>query len=154
LVVEDETGTSANISNILITVENNPPTAIIKQIQPKKVNEKVQISGADSSDKDGDIVNYIWTFGDSTNEVRSNDSQVEHTWKDGGTYTIELTVQDNNGGTDSTQFQITIRSTNEASGAFTEEQWTALWFGTIITIIIVVVIIIVVIVIIRSRESI
>jgi PKD repeat protein len=154
LIVEDETGASANISNILITVENNPPTAIIKQISPKKINENVQISGADSSDKDGDIINYIWTFGDGSNEVRSNDSQVEHTWKEGGTYTIELTVQDNNGGTDSTQFQIQIRSKSDSGGAFTEEQWTALWYGTIITIIIVVVIIIVVIVIIRSRESI
>jgi PKD repeat protein len=154
LVVEDETGATGNISNILITVKNNPPTAVIKKINPKDINEKVQISGSDSSDKDGKILTYIWTFGDGSDEQKTNESQITHTWKRSGSYTIELTVQDDSGGTDTTQFQIQIEDPDSGGGMFSEDQSAMLLAGGIITAIIVVVIIIVVIVIIRSKESI
>ena len=154
LVVEDETGASANISNILITVNNNPPKAVIKQITPKKVNQEVQISGGDSSDKDGKIQTYIWTFGDGTKEERVNASQVTHTWKSAGTYTIELTVQDDRGGTDTTQFQIQIKSDSSDGGFISTDTTGMLIVGGIITTIIVVVIIIVVVAIVRARAAI
>ncbi len=156
LTVEDETGTNASKSNIKINVMNNPPIAKITEIKNAKAGKSIQVSGAKSDDRDGKIVLYIWDFGDGKTNT-SIEEQVTHTWKEAGTYTIELTVQDNNGGTDTTQYQIRVKSTtDEGKGplGLNEEQTNTLLAGIIITIIVVVVIIIVVFVLIRSREAI
>jgi PKD repeat protein len=58
----------------------------------------VTVSGAASSDKDGDIETYAWDFGDGTTGAGVN---AAHTYSTVGTYTIILTVTDNWGATDS-----------------------------------------------------
>lgn len=159
LEVEDETGRSANISKVIVTVKNRPPHAKIKQLNPVDVGESVQVSAADSSDDDGEIVRYIWYFGDGSDEITGNTShiQVNHSWKKPGTYTIELTVQDDQGGTSETSIQIKVKEEDGGKGGFgglTQEETNTLIAGAIITIIVVVVIIIVVVVLIRTRENI
>ena len=57
--------------------------------------------GGNSVDPDGDIVDFIWTFGDGN---VGQGSLVEHTYADFGSYTVTLEVVDNNGAT-STQSQ-------------------------------------------------
>jgi PKD repeat protein len=152
LTVEDETGTNASNNKTLVTVSNNPPKAKIKEIKRVKVNTEVQISGAESND-DGEIVIYIWTFGDGTPEVRTNESRVTHTWKDSGTFTIELTVQDNHGGTDHTQFQVSVKPKDSGTD-LSEEQTNTILAGVAITAIVIVIIIVVVLILIRSKENI
>ena len=55
----------------------------------------VQFSSAGSSDPDGTIVSYSWSFGDGGNSTAANPS---HTYTSAGTYTATLTVTDNDGG--------------------------------------------------------
>jgi PKD repeat protein len=53
----------------------------------------VNFFGSGSSDPDGAIASYAWTFGDGGTSTAANPS---HTYTSAGTYTARLTVTDNN----------------------------------------------------------
>ncbi|GEM_PF-2327237 len=55
------------------------------------------LDGSNSFDSDGSIVDYAWDFGDGTTGSGASPS---HTWGFEGTYTITLTVTDDEGATD------------------------------------------------------
>jgi len=58
-----------------------------------------------SSDPDGPIASYSWTFGDGATAALQNPS---HTYATGGTYTVTLTVTDNQGATNATSKSVTV----------------------------------------------
>ena len=69
---------------------------------------RFNFDGSGSYDPDGEIVSYEWDFGDGTS---SNEVIISHIYDEAGTYTITLTVTDNEGATDSETIEITITST-------------------------------------------
>ena len=60
-----------------------------------------------SYDPDGDIVSYYWDFGDGSNETTTTPIAT-HTYSTPGTYTVTLTVMDDEGLTNSTSKEITL----------------------------------------------
>jgi PKD repeat protein len=58
-----------------------------------------------SSDPDGSIAAYQWTFGDGGTATTQNPS---HTYSAGGTYTVQLTVTDNQNATNSVTHSVTV----------------------------------------------
>lgn len=60
-----------------------------------------------SSDSDGSIVSWSWTFGDGNSSSAQNPS---HTYAASGTYSVGLTVTDDGGLTDSTTQSVTVSS--------------------------------------------
>ncbi len=58
-----------------------------------------------SSDPDGTLAAWQWDFGDGSTATEQNPS---HTYAAEGTYTVQLTVTDDRGGTDSASEQITV----------------------------------------------
>ena len=76
--------------NVTVTPPNQPPTA----------NFTFSCSGltcnftSTSSDPDGTIASYSWTFGDGATSTLQNPS---HSYAAGGTYTVTLRVTDNQG---------------------------------------------------------
>ena len=58
-----------------------------------------------SIDSDGTIAARAWTFGDSATSTASSPS---HTYANGGTYTVQLTVTDNGGATASASSAVTV----------------------------------------------
>jgi PKD repeat protein len=58
-----------------------------------------------SSDPDGSIAAYQWTFGDGGSATTQNPS---HTYSAGGTYTVQLTVTDNQNATNSVTHSVTV----------------------------------------------
>ncbi|HET6545896.1 MAG TPA: pre-peptidase C-terminal domain-containing protein, partial [Rhodanobacteraceae bacterium] len=60
-----------------------------------------------STDSDGSISSRVWTFGDGGSSSATNPS---HTYASGGTYSVTLTVSDNDGGSDSKTQSVTVSS--------------------------------------------
>lgn len=67
-----------------------------------------------STDGDGSIVSYSWTFGDATS---GSGVTTSHTYPSAGTRTVTLTVTDDRGGTDSTTAQVNAGQNNVAPQA-------------------------------------
>jgi PKD repeat protein len=112
LIVTDNDGASDSISQtIQVGPTNQNPTAAFS-FSPSNpaVNGWVQFDGSTSSDPDGSIVSYSWSFGDGTSDtgvVAWNQFGAP------GTYVVTLTVQDDAGGTDSTSRTIQVGPTNQ-----------------------------------------
>ncbi len=68
----------------------------------------------DTSTDDGTIVSRSWSFGDGSSSSQSNPS---HTYSSGGSYTVNLTVTDNGGLTDSTSQTFSLTAPNVAPTA-------------------------------------
>jgi PKD repeat protein len=62
-------------------------------------------SSVGSTDPDGTIESYAWKFGDGSTGAGATP---RHTYAEGGTYTVTLTVTDNSGATDSVQKTVTV----------------------------------------------
>ncbi len=65
-------------------------------------------SGAGSSDPDGSIVSYAWTFGDGSS---GSGLQPAHTYGGSGSYTVGLTVTDDKGASNSKSATVTVSGT-------------------------------------------
>lgn len=58
-----------------------------------------------STDRDGAIASHLWDFGDGS---QSNEMHPEHTYSASGTYTVTLTVTDNDGASHSVSKQVAV----------------------------------------------
>jgi serine protease len=67
-------------------------------------------NGASSSDTDGTIISYQWSFGDGTSAYGD---QAQHNYDSNGNYTVSLTVTDNGGLSSSTNKVISVSSDND-----------------------------------------
>jgi PKD repeat protein len=82
-----------------------PPTAaIVATPTSGPAPLTVDFDGSSSSDSDGSIVTYDWDFGDG---VTATGSAVSHTYEVAGSYTVTLTVTDNDGAQHATLLSIT-----------------------------------------------
>lgn len=94
-----------NIYYTKVELPGKAPTAVIKAnpingIIPLTVN----FNGASSSDADGNIVDYRWTFGDGS---AAQGKKVTYTYKSQGPFTATLTVIDNDLRTGTDSIEIT-----------------------------------------------
>jgi streptogramin lyase len=90
---------------------NQPPIADAGIEQTVIVDETVTFDGSGSSDSDGSIVSYEWHFGDSV--IGSGDTTA-HIYSSDGIYTVELTVIDDDGATDTDTTTVTVQTPEEA----------------------------------------
>lgn len=87
---------------------NDRPMASIGAPAVGVTGSAVNFSGAGSSDPDGVIVSYAWTFGDGATGTGPNPS---HTYTEDGTYPVLLTVTDDDGGIASDSISVTTVTT-------------------------------------------
>jgi PKD repeat protein len=85
--------------------EKQPPVADSNGPYTGTEGVSVTFDGSGSSDPDGTIVSYAWDFGDGTTGTGVNPA---HTYAQDGTYTVTLTVTDNDGLTDTATTAATI----------------------------------------------
>ncbi|THH39290.1 PKD domain-containing protein [Neolewinella litorea] len=106
LTVTDDDGAKAT-DRVIITVdesENVPPVAVaLADPQSGESPLTVNLSGGSSSDSDGSIVTYKWTWGAET----LTGAEVSHVFTT-GTYSVTLTVTDNDGATASDVVNIEV----------------------------------------------
>lgn len=65
-------------------------------------------NGTGSSDSDGTIASYTWDFGDGNS---ASSTAPSHTYAADGTYSVKLTVTDNDGGTNTQTKSVTVSDT-------------------------------------------
>jgi PKD repeat protein len=85
-------------------VANVAPTAAMSATPSTVTPLQVAFSGASSTDSDGSIVSYAWNFGDGTTGSGVTTSR---TYAASGTYTVTLTVTDDDGATGTTTQSVT-----------------------------------------------
>ena len=87
--------------------ENIPPIADAEASKYlADENEIIGFYGNDSFDPDGTIVNYTWDFGDST---EGYGVYTTHSYSHSGLYLVSLAIEDNDGGTDTDCFWMTVK---------------------------------------------
>lgn len=91
---------------------NDPPTAVFTS---QCTALSCTFDGTGSSDSDGTIASYAWTFGDGQDGSGATPS---HTYGAPGTYTATLTVTDNQGAVDSVSHPVTVSGGGGGSVSF------------------------------------
>ncbi|WP_431278362.1 PKD domain-containing protein [Leifsonia poae] len=84
------------------TLPNQTPTASFTSTQSGLT---VNLDGTASADPDGTIASYAWDFGDGDTATTPTAS---HTYVQGGSYAVKLTVTDNQGATDTMTTAVTV----------------------------------------------
>ncbi|MFQ5607297.1 MAG: S8 family serine peptidase [Candidatus Zixiibacteriota bacterium] len=84
---------------------NQAPTANANGPYTGETGAAVSFSSAGSSDPDGTITDYSWDFGDGGSSAAANPT---HSYAAAGTYTVTLTVTDDQGATGSNSTTATI----------------------------------------------
>lgn len=109
LTVTDDNGASdtdsLDVSIAAAPVVLQSPQADVGGPYSAIVNKTVQFDGSGSSDADGTIVKYQWDFGDGSSDTGVNPV---HTFDTTGTYTVKLTVTDNDNKTASSQTTLNV----------------------------------------------
>ncbi len=108
LTVTDNRGaTNSTSRSITVTSATNQPPVASFTATPLTGNAPLVVSfnGSASSDADGSIASYAWSFGDGTS---GSGATTSHTYNAAGTYAARLTVTDNRGATNSTTKTINV----------------------------------------------
>ncbi len=99
-----------------IAVESNtaPPTAVTNGPFTSDEGAAVAMSGAASTDPDGDALTYVWDFGDGQTAYGATAS---HTYAQNGVYTVRLVVTDIRGLVDTATTTATVNNVAPVIGA-------------------------------------
>jgi len=104
LTVTDGGGLTSTVTKPVTVVAppNQPPTA---SFTSSVTGLTALLNGSGSSDSDGTVASYAWTFGDGTTGTGVSPS---HTYTSDGTYQVTLTVTDDDGDTGTTTAPVTV----------------------------------------------
>ena len=94
LVVTDNDGLTGSTARIVTAFQLIPPIAVINAPATCDLGLPCNFSGSASSDPDGAIVQYRWTFGDG---LTGSSVSPSHTYNSAGNFTVMLTVTDDSG---------------------------------------------------------
>ena len=110
LTVTDNSGASQSAVGSVIVEVNQPPIAAgtISSGQAN-VGETVTFDASGSEDPDGEIVEYLWEFGDGESSRRE---VATHVYERQGEYNVTLTVTDNLGATHSVFGAVQVKDVN------------------------------------------
>ena len=97
---------------IAVESQTVAPVAAVDGPYAALENESITMSGAGSSDVDGDALTYAWSFGDGTTGTGVS---VSHAYATAGTYDIQLIVTDIRGLADTVATQAVIETPGDAA---------------------------------------
>ncbi|MBZ0165326.1 MAG: PKD domain-containing protein, partial [Candidatus Omnitrophica bacterium] len=93
VIVDDGKATACSTASAEARIRvNTPPVADAGPNLSCCAGQSAEFNATASSDADDDPLLYVWTFGDGT---KLEGSRVNHRYDKSGSYTVELTVEDN-----------------------------------------------------------
>ncbi len=113
LTVADAEGLTAT-DTVVVTVtevpsgENEPPVADAGDDIEAVAGDTVDFDGSGSTDSDGTIVEWVWTFEYDGETQTLEGETAEFQFDEPGTYTVTLTVTDSDGDTDTDTVTVTV----------------------------------------------
>ena len=117
LEVRDSAGETGARTKTVEALNRVPVARFAANVYTTGVNQPVWFNAAESTDSDGEIVEYVWSFGDGETD---EGVLVEHEYQSaGGTGwrpQITLTVVDDNGGTNSVTHQVLVVGCDSCGG--------------------------------------
>ncbi|WP_304049247.1 PKD domain-containing protein [Jatrophihabitans endophyticus] len=121
LTVTDNDGATGTVTkNVTVTQAANK--APVAAFTPTCTNLSCSFDASASSDPDGSVAGYSWSFGDGTSG--SGVTPSAHVYPTAGDYTVTLTVTDNQGATNSTSQVVSPRpAANPSSAAFASDSF-------------------------------
>jgi PKD repeat protein len=108
LIVTDNDGLTSQTTSVVTITNASPIAALTISAETIKINETIYFDASESVDSDGSIVTYLWDFGDNSNTATG--VIANHTYNEEGTYTITLTVTDNDDDFSSMNAIVTVQS--------------------------------------------
>ncbi|MEZ5249826.1 MAG: PKD domain-containing protein, partial [Ilumatobacteraceae bacterium] len=105
LTITDDDGATATVEQQVVVPDepvNQVPTATFEATTSPL---QVAVDAATSSDPDGTIVSYAWDFGDG---ATGTGVTAAHTFAAAGTYTVELTVTDDDGASATSSQEVVV----------------------------------------------
>jgi PKD repeat protein len=107
LQVTDACGRTA-VDEGTVTITNAPPQ-IISATQDGPADEAASVTfAATASDPGGDAVTFTWDFDDGS--PTETGATVSHAYADDGTFTVSLSADDGDGGSDATTLSVTVHN--------------------------------------------
>src|SRR6266702_4313967 len=106
-VTDNQGATNSSSQSVTVTAANQPPIASFTQ----SCSALTCNFTSTSSDPEGTIAAYSWDFGDGT--PASTLQNPSHTYAAGGSYTVQLTVTDNQGATNATSHTVGVTPPNQ-----------------------------------------
>ncbi|HET7694175.1 MAG TPA: PKD domain-containing protein [Vicinamibacterales bacterium] len=106
VTVSDGRGGSSSASTLVaVTAANRAPSANAGGPYTAKVGESIAFNASASSDPDGDVLTFSWTFGDGRSRTGA---QPSYAYDAAGTFTATVTVSDGHGGSNAASVPVTI----------------------------------------------
>jgi len=113
LTVTDSAGQS-DVAETIIQVDNTPPVASCRFSNDAPIpQESILFDASASFDSDGQLVDFIWDFGDGTTQ---RGTRVSHSYDQLGLYEVLLTVVDNSGGSSTITHTMTVHTSCSGGG--------------------------------------
>jgi PKD repeat protein len=112
LTVTDNTNaTGYTQGQIVVTEEENQAPVAVASVSKNvaEINESISFDASQSYDDDGQIISYLWDFGDGNTSTEVNTT---HSYSAADTYTFTLTVTDNEDASDQISGEIMITDSN------------------------------------------
>ncbi|WP_349309732.1 PKD domain-containing protein [Microbacterium sp. MM2322] len=119
LTVTDDDGATATVTHdvtVAAPAGNAPPTA---EFTRTPTGLTVAVDGGASTDSDGTIASYAWQFGDPATGTATG-ATASYTYQAGGTYTITLTVVDDDGATATKTQEVTVATPPTGGALFAD----------------------------------
>jgi len=136
LTVKDNVG-ATDYNTTTATVSNVPPTITSTSVTPEPSDEGANVTFTATATDPGvnDVLTYTWEFGDGDSDTGAT---VIHAYKDEGSYTWNLTVDDGDGGQDTDTSTHTVNNVNPTITSMTDEPSSTnpgetVWFNSTAT---------------------
>ena len=117
----DQQTNSTNLQ-LQLSSPNNPPEASFTWQVDNGNSLKIDFDASASSDPDGNTLTYSWTYGDGGSLNDDNDPYTSNTYSSTGSYSVTLTVKDEQGLTDDTTQVVSVVDPNAITDAWLEAE--------------------------------